>query len=212
MRIFLTGGRGGIGSAISRTLKERGIVLVEPTSEKLNLDSPEFEHFQDLTEYDGFIHCAGVNTLCDYNSLDSHDFYSLFNINTLSFVSLCSRLNIKRGGNIIAIGSLYATETKERRIQYSMSKHALLAAVKTIALEKGSHGVPVNMVSPGFVDTPMTRKNNTQERLDFLSQNIPLGMVNSEEIANMCLYLITQNKAITGQNIVIDGGYSLKGI
>ena len=55
-------------------------------------------------------------------------------------------------------------------------------------------------------------KNNTKERIDFLEKNIPLGLTNGCEIANLCLYLIKYNNAITGQDIKIDGGYSLKGI
>ena len=91
-----------------------------------------------------------------------------------------------------------------------MSKHALLGAVKTLALELSSAHIKVNMVSPGFVDTEMTRKNNSKERIAELNSFIPLGLTQPEEIANMCLYLITKNHSITGQNIVIDGGYSCK--
>jgi NAD(P)-dependent dehydrogenase (short-subunit alcohol dehydrogenase family) len=88
----------------------------------------------------------------------------------------------------------------------------LLGAVKTIALEKASNNIKVNMVSPGFVDTPLTRQNNSQERINYLNQNIPLGLTNPLEIANFCLYLIQYNNSITGQNINIDGGYTLKGL
>ena len=102
--------------------------------------------------------------------------------------------------------------TKENRLQYTMSKHALLGAVKTIALEKAASNIKVNMISPGFVQTPLTIKNNTQERIDYLNEVIPLGLTDPCEIANLCVYFIKQNNAITGQNIQVDGGYSLKGI
>jgi NAD(P)-dependent dehydrogenase (short-subunit alcohol dehydrogenase family) len=64
------------------------------------------------------------------------------------------------------------------------------------------------MISPGFIDTLLTRKNNTQERIDQLKSIIPLGLTDTDEIAKMCLYLLKENKAITGQNLVVDGGYS----
>ena len=140
------------------------------------------------------------------------DLYKLFGINTVSFVELCNKLKIKDNSNIIAIGSLYATTTKEGRIQYSMSKHALYGAVKTLALELAYCKTKVNMISPGFIDTPLTRKNNTEERIDDLDKNIPLGMTNPLEIGKLCVYFIKQNQAITGQNIIVDGGYSLKNI
>lgn len=210
MRVFLTGGGGGIGSVIAKGLTEAGIEVIAPSSLELNL-SGEF----DATNYppiDGFIHCAGVNNLAPHDKVKVGELYQLLGINTVSFVELCSQLKIKDGANIIAIGSLYATMTKQNRLQYTMSKHALLGAVKTIALEKASSNIKVNMISPGFVDTALTVKNNTQERIDYLNNTIPLGLTNPCEIANLCVYFIKHNNAITGQNIKVDGGYSLKGI
>jgi len=210
MTIFLTGGNGGIGSTIVDVLKKANIEVISPSSIELNLNK-EF----DVTHYpeiDGFIHCAGANDLKSHDNVVLNELYNIFKINTISFIELCGQLKFKNNSNIIAIGSLYATMTKENRIQYTTSKHALLGAVKTIALEKASNNIKVNMVSPGFVDTPLTRQNNSQERINYLNQNIPLGLTNPLEIANFCLYLIQYNNSITGQNINIDGGYTLKGL
>jgi 3-oxoacyl-[acyl-carrier protein] reductase len=210
MRVFLTGGRGGIGSIISRALIEDDIEVIAPSSSELDLSS-KF----DVTYYpevDGFIHCAGINNLSKYNELKSDNLHQLLEINTLSFIKLCSQLKIKPNSNIIAIGSLYATSTKEHRIQYSMSKHALYGAVKTIALEEANNNIKTNMISPGFINTELTRKNNSIERITDLQKNIPLGLTDPWEIGKLCVYLIKHNNAITGQNLIIDGGYSLKGI
>ena len=68
------------------------------------------------------------------------------------------------------------------------------------------------MISPGFIDTELTRKNNSPERINILQENIPLGLTDPWEVGKMCVYLIKHNNAITGQNLIIDGGYSLKGI
>ena len=209
MRIFLTGGSSGIGLTIKNTLEQAGIKVISPTSKELDLST---DFIIDPITVDGFIHCAGINLIADHKSINQADLLKLFQINTFSFVNLCSNLNLTQRSNIVAIGSLYSTQTKESRIQYTMSKHALYGAVKTLALEKASDKIKVNMISPGFVDTVLTRKNNSKERIDFLNENIPLGLTDSYEIANLCLYLIKQNKAITGQNIIIDGGYSLKSI
>jgi NAD(P)-dependent dehydrogenase (short-subunit alcohol dehydrogenase family) len=207
MVVLVTGASGGIGSVISSALKEANIEVIEPSSKKLNLDG-EF----DVSSYptlDGFIHCAGINKLADHKNVCIDELYHLFGINTVSFVELCGKLKFSQHSNVIAIGSLYATQTKESRIQYTMSKHALYGAVKTLALEKASDGVKVNMISPGFVDTPLTRKNNTTERINYLNSIIPLGLTDPWEIANLCVYLIMFNKAITGQNIIVDGGFSI---
>lgn len=210
MRVFLTGGSGGIGSVIVKGLTEVGIDVIAPSSSELNLGG-DF----DVTKYpsvDGFIHCAGINNLAPHDKISVEDLYQLLKINTISFVELCGQLKINDGANIIAIGSLYATMTREDRLQYTMSKHALFGAVKTISLEKAPSKIKVNMISPGFIHTALTIKNNTQERIDHLNSVIPLGLTNPCEIANLCVYLIKQNNAITGQNIQVDGGYSLKGV
>ena len=210
MVVFLTGGNGGIGSIIRTSLIDAGVDVIAPSSSELNL-SGEFDVSQ-YPEVDGFIHCAGINNIAAHDAIQASELYKLLEVNTISFVELCSKLKIKSNSKVIAIGSLYATSTKEGRIQYAMSKHALYAAVKTLALELAHSKVKVNMVSPGFVDTPLTRKNNTQERIDYLNKNIPLGMTNPLEIGNLCVYFIKHNQAITGQNIQVDGGYSLKGL
>lgn len=208
MIIFLTGGGGGLGSIISKALKKEGIKVIEPNSKELDLNS----EFKVDYKVDGFIHCAGVNHIKRHNNITLEEFTNLFNINTYSFVKICGQLKFTPGSNIIAIGSLYATNTKENRIQYTMSKHAMYGAVKTLALETSLDDIKVNMVSPGFIDTKMTRKNNSADRINYLEKNIPLGLTDPWEIANLCVYLIKNNKAITGQNILVDGGASLKGI
>tara|TARA_R110000868_G_scaffold8986_1_gene45515 strand:- start:5056 stop:5682 length:627 start_codon:yes stop_codon:yes gene_type:complete len=206
MVIFLTGASGGIGLIISNTLKNAGIEVIEPTSMQLDLSKDFTVNYQ----VDGFIHSAGINMIRNHNELNQEELDRIFNINTFSFLKLCNQLSFNLGSNIIALGSLYSTDTKDGRIQYTMSKHAMLGAVKTLALEKATQRIKVNMISPGFVDTNMTRNNNTEERISYLEKNIPLGLTDPQEIANLCLYLIKNNNAITGQNIQIDGGYTLK--
>jgi NAD(P)-dependent dehydrogenase (short-subunit alcohol dehydrogenase family) len=210
MVVFLTGGNGGIGQVIHQVLTQNNIEVLAPKSEDLNLNG-EFDVSM-YPEIDSFIHCAGINPVSQLDDIKIPDVITTYNINTVSFIKLCSKLKIKNNSNIIAIGSLYATETRDGRLSYAMSKHALLGAVKTIALEKANQHVKVNMVSPGFVDTPLTRKNNTDERIALLNELIPLGLVNPLEIANLCLYLVRYNNSITGHNFIVDGGYSLKGI
>jgi len=206
----MVGAGGGIGSVIKQVLVERGIDVTAPTSEELDL-SDDFE-LTDTNEYHGLIYCAGVNYLRKYDDISYTEFLKLLNINTLSFVRLCSKLHMVDSANVIAIGSLYADTTKELRLQYASSKHALLGVIQTLALELSHRRIKVNMVSPGFVDTPMTRQNNTAERIQFLNDTIPLGMVHATDIAELCHWMVTANNAITGQNIKVDGGYSLRGI
>lgn len=209
MKILLTGATGGIGSAIKDLLIKNEIEVLCPTSSELDLRN-DFK--LDINKIDGLIHAAGVNYLAPYTEIDYNKTHELFNINTLSFIKLCSLLNFNINSNIIAIGSLYAECIKEKRIQYTMSKHALYGAVKTLAIEMSNKKIKVNMISPGFVYTQMTVMNLSTERIEFLKNNIPLGLVDAASIADLCLFMMQKNSFITGQNIIIDGGYTLSTI
>ena len=202
MKVAITGSTGGIGKVICDLLESCNIDVI-----KLKLDL-SYDFDIDLSELDGLIHCAGVNYISEYQDVNFVNFEKLININSLSFLKLCQKLKFNSGANIIAIGSLYATSVKPHRLMYSFSKHGLASMVKTLALEMSINKIKVNMISPGFVDTALTRKNNTKERIEQLDNLVPLGLTSPEEIAKMCKYLIVENQAITGQNIVIDGGYN----
>ena len=207
MVIFLTGGNGGIGSVIKEHLSSNGIDILSPNSK--NLDLSKNFNYSNL-QVDGLIHCAGVNFPKTYDEVNIKEFNNLFKINTFSFIELTQQFKFSKNSNIIAIGSLYATETKKHRLEYTMSKHALHGAVKTLAIEK-SPEVLVNMVSPGFVNTPLTKQNLSSKEIKELNNKIPLGLTDAWSIADFLLYMIKHNKSITGQNIVMDGGYSLIG-
>jgi|ETNvirenome_6_85_1030632.scaffolds.fasta_scaffold00232_29 3-oxoacyl-[acyl-carrier protein] reductase len=206
MRILLTGASGGIGSTIKDVLIENEIIVESLTSKDIDLSKPFI--FEDDTGYDGLIHCAGKNVVQKYSEISYDNMSIISNINTNSFITLCKEMNFNKGSNIVAIGSIWSTRTKEGRLAYTMSKHALYGAVKTLSLEMSEDNIKVNMISPGFVDTEMTRANNSKEKIKEINDFTPLGMVPPQEIANLCMYMVSKNKFITGQNIIVDGGYS----
>ena len=209
MKVILTGSSGGIGSAILQELRDNEIDVVEINSKEIDL-SKDFEIKS--VPVDGLIYCAGINRVNVHDEISDQDMIDIMNVNTFGFTRLCKKVQFNDGANIVAIGSLYATETRVGRLSYTMSKHAMFGAVKTLALEMAFNRTKVNMVSPGFIDTELTRKNNTIERIEQLNNNIPLGLTSASEIAKISVYLMKQNNAITGQNIIVDGGYSLVGV
>lgn len=214
MRVLLTGNTGGIGKHIQDKLENSKIEVVVINSKICDLSNIKAidDFLKNNKIFDGLIHCAAINPVDNMSEVNFNDLVETFNINTFSFIKMCQDIQFTNGSNILAIGSLWATGTKEGRGQYSMTKHALYSAVKTLALEMSNSNIKVNMISPGFVDTEMTRKNNSKEKIKSISDFIPLGLTDPSEIANMCEYFMTNNESITGQNIIIDGGYSVKNI
>jgi len=80
---------------------------------------------------------------------------------------------------------------------------------RTAALEYAEAGVLVNAVCPGFVETDLTRQNNTPAQIEVLRQQVPLKRLGvPDDIASVVYYLGSeQNTFITGQTIVADGGF-----
>ena len=135
-------------------------------------------------------------------------------------VNLISPLRLTRGllpgmiknkyGRIVNVSSIWSLVAKPGRGAYAASKGGLNALTRTLAVEVAKHNILVNAVLPGFVDTELTRKNNPPPQLAELRANIPLGrLAGVEEIAELIAWLCSEkNSYLTGQNIVIDGGYT----
>jgi 3-oxoacyl-[acyl-carrier protein] reductase len=218
--LFLLGGQGDIGEAIGRKFRENDYKVIAPTSKDLNLeDRTSIEVFFDKNAItaDVIIHSAGFNEPKSFEGLSYEDILKAHSINVFGFYSVLQRLlpamKARRKGDILAISSLYGIIAREKRLPYVMSKHALNGLVKTLAIEFGQHNIKVNALSPGFVDTKMTRKNNEEKTIKGLTEKIPLGrLAKPEEIAEVAFFLCSEaNAYITGQNIIVDGGYSVGG-
>ena len=75
--------------------------------------------------------------------------------------------------------------------------------------EFSQYNILANTVSPGYISTDMTFQNNTEEQLSQIIKNIPLDRLGCPaEVADLVYFLTVNNSYISGQNIVIDGGYS----
>lgn len=219
-RLFLTGGDGGIGSSIKEKFSENGYEIVAPDLRELDLSNPinTDEYFQRIpAEFDVIIHCAGYNRPLDISDISGQEYSKTQNINLNSFIRIVQH-NIpyfkkSGGGHVLGIASLYGEISREKRLSYAVSKHGLIGAVQTMALELGSYRVCCNTLSPGFVDTPLTRQNLTSENIALIASKIPMGgLTTPREIANTAFFLCSsENTAISGQNIIVDGGYMAGG-
>ncbi len=220
MRLFLTGGNGAIGSAIRDKFNDAEYEVIAPGSSELDLSSLEnVENFFETTrpEFDAVIYCAGYNSPRPIEDISFDEFLKTQQINLFSWMKICqicsSYMKQKKQGYILGIASLYASVSREGRTSYSVSKHGMLGLMRTMALEFGPYNILCNTLSPGFVDTKMSRKNNTKEQLDKLVAKIPLGrLACAEDIAEVAYFLCSnKNKYINGQDIVVDGGFMAGG-
>lgn len=118
----------------------------------------------------------------------------------------------RRGGAMVVTGSLASERGMPGNAAYVASKHGLLGLARAVAAEAAPHGVRVNCVIPGLIETPMLASldaNATAEQLrDRLGPSVPQGRIGSpEEVAEMVCFLLSDAAShITAQSIAVDGG------
>ncbi|HTU70461.1 MAG TPA: SDR family oxidoreductase [Candidatus Baltobacteraceae bacterium] len=115
----------------------------------------------------------------------------------------------RAGGRIINISSVHEDITMPTNAPYCAAKGGLRMLMRTIAVELAPHGITVNNVCPGAVDTPMdARLERSPKQYEALLDEIPLHrMGKPEEVASMCVYLASEEASyVTGASFIIDGG------
>lgn len=114
-------------------------------------------------------------------------------------------------GSIVLVSSPHATIPVAGAMAYNMAKAGVEAMAKTAALELANHQIRVNVIQPGWIDTPGERKFATEETLARAGRRIPAGRLGTpEEIAHAILFLCDRrNEYMTGATLLVDGGISL---
>ncbi len=208
MRILVTGGSRGIGKDICDKFIKEGHEVIAPTREELELSQP-ISFIPD--KIDVLVNNAGINLV---NSIfDGENYEEIMQVNyfsPLKLFKLClPHMKKQNYGRVINIGSVWVDYAKPGRSAYSASKNALHSLTKSITSEYGTYNILANTVSPGFFMTDMTYRNNTEEAIKELRRKIPVGRLGyTNEVADLVYFLTIKNSYISGQNIVIDGGYS----
>lgn len=174
---------------------------------------------EDMGSIDVLINNAGIGIGGSMLNLSIQDFDKVISVN-LRGTFLCSKYAAKQmrkngKGNIINLSSTRALMSEANTEAYSASKGGILALTHAMAVSLGEYGIRVNSISPGWIETSdwqysadsVEPTHSEQDRMQH-----PVGRVGKpEDIAHACLFLINDNASfITGQNIVIDGGMTIK--
>jgi len=116
----------------------------------------------------------------------------------------------RRAGRIIGIGSIVGTTGNPGQANYAAAKAGLVGMSKALAQEVGSRGVTVNVVAPGFIETPMTDALSADQRTR-LTAAIPLGrMGRPGDVAAAVVYLASDEAAwVTGATLHVNGGMAM---
>lgn len=113
------------------------------------------------------------------------------------------------GGAIVNMASILGSVGFANSSAYVAAKHGVVGITKVAAMEYAKHGVRINAVGPGFIDTPLLSKNLDEETLSYLRGLHPIGRLGtSEEVAALTCFLLSEEASfITGSYHLVDGGY-----
>ena len=236
--IIITGGTRGIGAAMVSAFCDAGANIILSGTKKSYDEKIAFDNYknnisyhqldfscdksvknfirfiEDLDRVDVLINNAGINKIDSVTDISEDDWDSINTVNLkgpfLLTRAVSEKMKKENSGKIINIASIFGVVSRQKRATYSSTKWGLIGFTKAVALDLSSFNIQVNAVSPGFVDTELTRQILDPEKIKLLAHTIPQGrLAEPDEIAKVVLFLSSnQNTYITGQNIVVDGGFT----
>jgi len=216
---LITGASRGIGKAIAAVFERNGIECILPAHHEMNLSDPDSIHNYMVSlksKIDIIVNNAGINIIATHDVIDNQSFDEMIQVNLkapLQIVqALSKQMKENNYGRIVNISSIWSMISKEGRLAYSSSKAAVNGMTRTLALELAPYNILVNAVAPGYINTDLTKQNNTEEQIKNIISEIPMKrMAEPEEIAELVYFLSSdKNTYITAQIIIADGGYVCK--
>jgi 3-oxoacyl-[acyl-carrier protein] reductase len=218
--VFITGGSRGIGRAIVQKYQSEGFKVIAPSRQELDLASVDsimsYLSLNQSLRVDVLVNNAAENIIKPILELSLEDWQRMVTINlTASFLLIkhfVQYMMRNNWGRIVNISSIYSIISRVGRGGYGATKSGLNSLTRTVAIEFSKNNILVNGICPGFIDTELTRQNNSPEQIESLRQQIPLKRLgNPEEVASLVFFLGSeQNTYITGHNFTIDGGFLIQ--
>ncbi|RYZ87329.1 MAG: SDR family oxidoreductase [Proteobacteria bacterium] len=241
--IIITGASSGMGKATAVLLSSLGAncVLLGRNQDRLDevarlCEGDTLAISQELSDFEsypgiidraferfgpiyGLVHSAGIEQTILLQQLRDDDLKSIFEVNVFSAVKLAGLITKKKyrteTQSVVMIASVMGVVGNKALTSYSATKGALIAMVRSMALELAAKNVRVNAISPGHVrDSGMSEimeKQLSDEALKRIIDSHPLGLGTCDDVARSVKFLLSnESRWMTGQNLVLDGGYSIQ--
>lgn len=236
--ILITGSSSGIGAATARLAKEYGAKVILhgkeesetlkslakelnceyifcDVSDKSTVESAVANVLSKVNKIDILINSAGIAPSQEFlESTDEH-WMEVFKVNVLGTTHFCQavipQMQNNKYGRIVNISSIKGYPVTSAPTAYSASKAAIVNITASLA-KKFAPDIFVNAVAPGYTDTPMSLTRTSSKAME-KAKNALMGRVaEPKEIAEAILFLASDRASfITGQTLLVDGGYSISG-
>ncbi|EFA74430.1 3-oxoacyl-(acyl-carrier-like protein) reductase [Raphidiopsis brookii D9] len=165
------------------------------------------------SKFDILVNNAGINKVAPFANIAPKDFDLIHLVNVRAPFRLCQAvipyMLEQRWGRIVNVSSIFGIVSREHRASYSTSKFAIDGMTAALAAEVAQFGILANCVAPGFIDTELTRSILGTQGIADLADRIPARRLGqAEEVASLVCWLCSpENTYISGQRLVIDGGF-----
>ena len=233
-KIIITGATGGIGNELVKKFVDLGGTILATGTKKDKLeeikkkfekvlvkqfdisDHSQIESFiesssSELGGLDILVNNAGVNMDNLSLRMKDEEWKKVIDIN-LTSTFLLSKYSIKKMlknkfGRIVNITSIVGHTGNIGQTNYSASKAGIIGMSKSLAIEYSKKNITINCVSPGFIETSMTR-NIAEKTRSLLISRIPMGKLGTGEDVSNCVAFLSSDLAsyITGETIHVNGG------
>jgi 3-oxoacyl-[acyl-carrier protein] reductase len=163
---------------------------------------------------DCLVNNAGINRLNSIDDVLAEDWDDMIAVNLSAPMYLIRTVVVKmkeqQYGRIVNVASIFSKISKERRSVYSATKFGLHGLTVGISNDVARYNVMVNTISPGFIITELTKKNLSEAERDEMAKIIPAKRLGqASDISRVVTFLLSNlNTYLTGQNIVVDGGFT----
>ena len=166
----------------------------------------------------GVINCAGISSTMPLKLVKQEALEQMVRTNIYSAYFLtqevCRLGNYdKVGASIIFLSSIMGVTGENAKSMYSLTKGSLISVARSLAVELAPKHIRVNCISPGAIETPINASQPYMADPDkraALEAKHPLGLGQTTDISYACVYLLSNAaRWITGQNLIIDGGYTI---
>jgi NAD(P)-dependent dehydrogenase (short-subunit alcohol dehydrogenase family) len=223
--VVITGAAGGIGSAMMAAFAAAGDVTVgldladgfDVTDPQQCIDTADrvvAEHGR----IDVLCNNAGISAIGDVVQSTPDEWHRVFAVNVFGIANMSRavipHMRASGGGAIVNTCSIVATVGLVQRAVYGASKGAVLGLTKAMAADEVQHGIRVNCVSPGTVESPWVQRlvaatADPAATHDALRRRQPMGdLVSCEAVADAVVYLAAPTTFTTGTELLLDGGIS----
>jgi 3-oxoacyl-[acyl-carrier protein] reductase len=204
---LVTGSSRGLGKAIADLLENRGCNVIR-TSTK------EFD-FLNKIAFDDFISSVRfrkIDILVNNAAIRKGTKKDIFQVNFYVPKKLMDvvipYMKEKGEGHIINISSIASIMPDRATESYALSKTSLSEITREMALKCAQNNILINAILPGIMETDMMKNNLSKKQQERWKHDIPLvRFAKVEEVAKVVVFLCLDNTYITGQNIIVDGGF-----